>query len=91
MAIKKGKKQYHVTLNEASTERIIRILGLANLSLSSYMASVIDEFSASIDDSGFSEILDKGVDNLKAVEALSIVGKMLKGFSLNEKTAKKRK
>lgn len=91
MPIKAGKKQYHVTLNEESTERVIRILGLANQSLSGYLATVIDEFSSSIDDSGFSEVLDKGVENLKAVDALSMIGKMLKGFTFNEKAAKKKK
>lgn len=81
MAMPEGKKQYHVTLNEESTEKVIRILDVANQSLSNYMSTVIDEFAASLDESGFSKALDDGLENLKASDALFMMGRMLQGIT----------
>ena len=91
MPMPEGKKQYHLTLNEESTERVIKILRVANQSLSSYVATLIDEFAYSLDDPKLLKALDDGLENLKAGDALLMMGRMLKGMTFGGKIDKKKK
>jgi hypothetical protein len=77
--IKAGKKRYYVSLNEASVDKAQKVLKVAGFTLSSYLSVLVNEFVRLIDESGYSKILDAGIENLKASDALVMITNILAG------------
>jgi hypothetical protein len=84
----RNKKRYNVSLNEESVDKVVKILKVAGLTLSGYLTVLVDEFARLTDDSGYSKILDDGIENLKVSDALSMMSKVLKGVGVEKKRSK---
>ena len=80
------KKTYQVTLNIDSTEKVIQVLKLQRLTLSAYLTVLVDEFAKVIDETGFSDKLEK----LTVSDSFHLVGDILKGLEIEKKTHEKK-
>ena len=79
---KVNKKRYNVCLNEASVDKAVKILRVAGFTLSGYLTVLVDEFARLVDASGYSKLLDAGIENLKATDALMMISNILKGVKV---------
>jgi len=82
------KRRYNVTLNVASTEKVIKILKSAGLTLSGYLTVLVDEFARLTDKSGYSKVLKDGPENLKASDAFLMMGSIMKGIGVEKKKSR---
>ena len=78
--ISENKKRYNVMLDVRSAEKIIKILKLAGLTLSSYLTVLVDEFAKIVDEKGFS----KKLDNMRPSDAVQVMADILKGIEFEK-------
>lgn len=79
------KKRYNVTLNQETVEKVERILKKANISLSAYLTTLVDEFAWVLDDTGFSEKLE----NMTMSGAFEMLAHIMKGVESEQKEVQK--
>lgn len=64
-----SRKRYNVYLNEASVERVKRVLSKAQINFSSYISVMVDAFAEIIDQTD----MDEKMDNMSMSQCLSIL------------------
>ena len=83
-----NKIKYQITLNAESSKKVRKVLKVAGLTLSGYLTVLVDEFARLIDESGYSKILEHGLDKLKLADALMMVGSIMGGIKIEKKHSK---
>ena len=84
----KNKIKYNVTLNAESSKKVRKVLKVTGLTLSGYLTVLVDEFARLIDESGYSKILEDGMDKLKLVDAVTMVSSIMGGVKVEKKRSK---
>lgn len=64
-----GRKRYNVYLNEASVEKVKRVLSKAHINFSSYVSVMVDAFAEIIDETD----MDEKMDNMSMSQCMSMV------------------
>jgi hypothetical protein len=77
------KYRYNVSLETESVDKIMKVLKVANITLSGYLSLLVDEFARIIDEEGIS----KKLDNLTMADTLHLMGNLMAGIEEEKKKA----